>query len=194
MIDQIYYLILILNLTIIGYCPHLNFLSAHLPRQLKDYLLMHVQQQPFAFHHQIFHPDNDLVDFSMKCPVELKIRDTGDVYRIDENIAANKTEIYFEKTNNGKLILRSAMEGHLPEEVLSANKRGFSGPDASWFRGESIDYVKRKLLSGEHNLSDIVHQDTVVEMLEEHFSGKINNRLAIWSLLYAEELIGQVFN
>ena len=138
--------------------------------------------------------DNDLVDFSMKCPVELKVRDTDDSYRIDENIAANKTQIYFEKTNNGKLILRSAMESHLPKEVLVANKRGFSGPDASWFRGESIDYVKRKLLSGEHNLSEIVNQDTVEEMLDEHFSGKVNNRLAIWSLLYAEELIGQVFN
>ena len=149
----------------------------------------------FTYNH--FNPtflDNDLVDFSMKCPVELKIRDTDDAYRIDENIAANKTEIYFEKTNNGKLILRSAMESHLPKEVLVANKRGFSGPDASWFRGESIDYVKKKLLSGEHNLSDIVNQDTVVEMLDEHFSGKVNNRLAIWSLLYAEELIGQVFN
>ena len=138
--------------------------------------------------------DNDLVDFSMRCPVELKIRDTDDAYRIDENIAANKTEIYFEKTNNGKLVLRSAMENYLPKEVLLANKRGFSGPDASWFRGESIDYVKRKLLTREHNLSELVHQDTVVEMLEEHFSGKINHRLAIWSLLYVEELIGQVFN
>ena len=33
----------------------------------------------------------------------------------------------------------------LPKEVVEREKQGFSAPDASWFKGESIDYVLREL-------------------------------------------------
>ena len=34
---------------------------------------------------------------------------------------------------------------YIPEEITKAEKQGFSSPDASWFKGESIDFVKQKL-------------------------------------------------
>src|SRR3977135_3197337 len=33
----------------------------------------------------------------------------------------------------------------LPEEISARGKQGFSAPDASWFKGESIDYVNQLL-------------------------------------------------
>jgi asparagine synthase (glutamine-hydrolysing) len=137
--------------------------------------------------------DNDLVDFAMSCPVDLKLRNPDAGYRIDENTPTNKTDMYFQKTHDGKLILRSALNHYLPPEVVGGAKQGFSGPDATWFRGESLEYVKSRLLASSNGLDGIAAPSVVSEILEEHASGKANNRLAIWSLLYVEDLIGQTY-
>ncbi|HNV69414.1 MAG TPA: asparagine synthase (glutamine-hydrolyzing), partial [Candidatus Ozemobacteraceae bacterium] len=66
--------------------------------------------------------DNDLVDFAMKCPVTLKLNNLAEVVRINENEAANKKGKYFQKTNDGKQILRDVMKKYIPEEVVVADK------------------------------------------------------------------------
>ena len=91
--------------------------------------------------------DNDLVDFAMCCPVGLKLNNLADVVRIDENSTGSKQAQFFEKTHDGKQILRDAMRQFLPAEITGAQKQGFSAPDASWFKGESIDFVRRSLLN-----------------------------------------------
>ena len=91
--------------------------------------------------------DNDLVDFAMQCPVELKLNNLQEVLKVNENDNANKKESYFQKTNDGKQILRSMMSEFIPDEITNSTKQGFSSPDASWFKGESIDFVKRRLLN-----------------------------------------------
>ena len=45
-----------------------------------------------------------------------------------------------EKTRDGKLLLRKVMGRYVPDDITNQVKRGFSGPDASWFRGDSLDY------------------------------------------------------
>ena len=65
---------------------------------------------------------------------------------LDENEPGPKTQRYFETTRDGKLLLRRVMERYVPEEVTDQVKQGFSGPDASWFRGDSIDYVRETIL------------------------------------------------
>jgi asparagine synthase (glutamine-hydrolysing) len=87
--------------------------------------------------------DNDLVDFSMQVPVNLKLRNLEEVIRISENEPA-KVKRYYEKTGDGKLILRKVMQRYVPEKITSGIKQGFSAPDASWFKGESIDYVNSR--------------------------------------------------
>ena len=74
--------------------------------------------------------DNDLVDFAMKCPVSLKVNKLSEVLRINENLPGQKPSMYFQKANDGKQILREMMERYLPKEVVSAEKQGFSSPDA----------------------------------------------------------------
>jgi asparagine synthase (glutamine-hydrolysing) len=65
-------------------------------------------------------------------------------------------------------------------------KRGFSGPDASWFRGDSIDYVKSLLLDPNAGIYEFLRHDTVTGLLTEHFEGRQNRRLLIWSMLCLE--------
>jgi len=131
--------------------------------------------------------DNDLVDFAMRVPVKYKLSNLQKV------VSANENELskYYQRTNDGKLLLREAMKRHLPQNVISREKQGFSAPDASWFKGESIDYVKDKLLNRNAKIYDYMDYDCANSLLKEHFTGKTNRRLLIWSLLNIEEWCGQ---
>ena len=130
--------------------------------------------------------DNDLVEFAQRLPVRLKLRDLGEVVRLNENEPGPKTERYFEKTRDGKLLLRQAMTRHVPNEITDQIKQGFSGPDASWFRGDSIDYVRDVLLSHEAALYEFLDPEGVRPLVEDHLEGRQNRRLLMWSLLSFE--------
>jgi asparagine synthase (glutamine-hydrolysing) len=111
--------------------------------------------------------DNDLVDFALKIPITLKLQGEG-------------------QQTNGKVILRNAMSKLLPLDIVQRKKQGFSAPDASWFRGESIDYINRLLGDKKACIYEFVSPTFVKKILTEHCSGKINHRLLIWSLLSFE--------
>lgn len=135
--------------------------------------------------------DNDLVDFAMRVPVKHKLNNLAEVARLNENEAASKAEQFFKRTKDGKQILRDAMSRHIPTSVTGREKQGFSSPDASWFKGESIDFVRRQL-GGASPLYDILDADAVHTVLESHFSGSENRRLLVWGLLSLHEWISQV--
>jgi asparagine synthase (glutamine-hydrolysing) len=130
--------------------------------------------------------DNDLVDFSMQCPISLKLNNLAEVVRINENEPASKKKIHFKKTNDGKQILRDVMQRYIPDDIVRAEKQGFSSPDASWFKGESIEFVKRKLMNGNANLYNWMDPNAIQTLLNEHLTGHKNRRLLVWSLLSAE--------
>ena len=130
--------------------------------------------------------DNDLVDFAMRVPVKLKLKNLGDFIRLNENEPGEKAECYFQKTKDGKLLLRNVMEKYVPPEITEAVKQGFSAPDASWFRGESIDYVRKILDNNKSGIYDFLDRTEVMRLVNEHLDGKQNRRLFIWSLLNFE--------
>lgn len=136
--------------------------------------------------------DNDLVDFAMACPLSLKINNYSNTIRIDENEPGSKTEKYFSKTRDGKLLLRKVMAQYVPSEISEGSKQGFSAPDSSWFKGDSIDFVKRKLITGNPNIYNYFDRDSIVRLIGEHLEGKANRRLLIWSLLNLEEYFSGV--
>jgi asparagine synthase (glutamine-hydrolysing) len=107
--------------------------------------------------------DNDLVDYVLKLPVSMKV-----------------------KGNTGKRIFRDAMRGILPIEILRRKKQGFSAPDDSWYRGESMEYVCRVLLDKKARIYDYLNYDYVKTLVYGHINGKSNMRLFIWSLLSFE--------
>lgn len=127
--------------------------------------------------------DNDLVEFAMRCPVRLKLNNLTEVLRINENEPGDKQGIYFQKTSDGKQILRDVMRQYIPADVTNAQKQGFAAPDASWFKGESIDFVKRTLLNRNAPIYEFMDPSAIETLVREHLNGTQNRRLFIWSLL-----------
>ena len=135
--------------------------------------------------------DNDLVDFAMRCPVKLKLNNLDEVVRINENEPGRKKIKYFQKTKDGKQILRDVMRQYIPDDIANAKKQGFSAPDASWFKGESIHFVKNKLMNNHARIYSLLDRDAVQRLVNEHISGEQNRRLLVWSLLNVEEFLNQ---
>ena len=136
--------------------------------------------------------DNDLVDFAMQCPVGLKLNRLQEVIRLNENEAGDKQGEYFRKISDGKQILRDMMARYIPGDIVKAEKQGFSSPDASWFKGESIDFVRDRLLGNGAPIYEVLDRAAVSELIGQHLKGEENRRLLIWSLLNVNEWMEQV--
>lgn len=80
------------------------------------------------------------------------------------------------------------MKSYVPDSITNAAKQGFSSPDASWFKGESIDFVRQTLFEGEPQIYNLLDRTAIEGFVKRHLDGKQNCRLLIWSLLYLEEL------
>jgi len=123
--------------------------------------------------------DNNLAEFALGVHPSLKINLKG--------LNGRKRTGHIDSAD-GKSILRKAMGNYLPEEFTNQHKRGFSPPDENWFRGPSMDYIKDMLLSKKTLERPWFERKTIRSKLNEHFSGKSNHRLLIWSLLSFEWL------
>ena len=130
--------------------------------------------------------DNNLVDFAMKVPVKYKLKNLHETIRINENEPGQKKQKYYDQIKDGKIILRKVLNHYVPEKYTHGAKQGFSAPDGSWFKGESIDYIKNLLFNKHARIYDFIQPETAQVLLNEHFSGKYNRRLLIWSLLCFE--------
>jgi asparagine synthase (glutamine-hydrolysing) len=129
--------------------------------------------------------DERLVELALSISPRRKLLNIDNVTWVDEN-EPGKLLRYERETHDGKAILRGAMAPLLPAETLSRKKTGFSAPDASWFRGESIDYVNRLLRTPNASIYEFLQPKYVNNVLDEHESGRENHRLLIWSLLCFE--------
>lgn len=135
--------------------------------------------------------DNDLVDFAMRCPVRLKLNNLSEVVRINENEIGDKANKFLTKSKDGKQILRDVMKRYIPEKVTKAEKQGFSAPDASWFKGESIEFVKKALLDSDAKIYAFMDKTPIEKLIQEHLNGTTNHRLLIWALLSVETWLDQ---
>lgn len=130
--------------------------------------------------------DNELVDFALSLSPSLKLANLEqNAAKVDEDEVGRRLR-YESETHDGKLVLRRAMAKLIPAEVTSRTKQGFSAPDASWFRGESIDYVKGLLGDPSARIFEYLEPAFVSARLDEHTQGRVNHRLLIWSLLSFE--------
>jgi asparagine synthase (glutamine-hydrolysing) len=92
--------------------------------------------------------DNDVVELASKLPSNLKFR-------------LGKT----------KYILKKAMKGILPDEVLARPKKGFGIPLTTWLKTWPIDNYS----------ASICDPGFVQKLMIEHQSGRRDNRLSLWA-------------
>jgi asparagine synthase (glutamine-hydrolysing) len=130
--------------------------------------------------------DNSLVDFAMRIPPGYKLRHLAQAPEVDEDEPGKMIRYRVQPTADGKVVLRQAMARLIPQEITERTKQGFSAPDASWFRGESIDYINRLLRNPKAMIYEFLTPEYVSEVLDQHCSGRANRRLLIWSLLSFE--------
>jgi len=129
--------------------------------------------------------DNDLVDYAQKIPVKHKLGNLKkEIERIDENLAKKK-DVY-RQFDDGKNVLRKAMENFIPQEIIERKKQGFSAPDESWYRGENANYIKELLLGDVLACSKYISQDYIKKIVNEHINEGANHRLLIWSFMNFE--------
>jgi asparagine synthase (glutamine-hydrolysing) len=129
--------------------------------------------------------DNDLVNFAQKIPVRHKLGNLQqEIKRIDENEIAKK-KAYLEY-DDGKNVLRQAMQELIPQRVIDRKKQGFSAPDESWYRGENAAYVKELLLNSKTVSTEFINKKYIEQIIHEHIDKHINHRLIIWSFMNFE--------
>ena len=168
-----------------------DFVNASLYFELKTFLhgLLVVEDKVSMAHSletRVPFLDNDLVDFALRVPARYKLRNLSAIDRAVDEDDVGKRRRYEAQSGDGKMILRRAMQRHMPAEIASGVKQGFSAPDASWFRGESIDYINQLLRSPRARIYEYLNLPYVFGKLDEHTGGHKNNRLFIWSLLSFE--------
>lgn len=129
--------------------------------------------------------DNELVDFSMSLPVSMKLGNLSEIVRVNEN-DPDKGSKFFQKSRDGKRLMRKVMGRYVPSSITEGEKKGFSAPDASWFRGESIDYVRSTLMGNNAAIFEFFDPEVVRKLVSDHLEGRENRRLFIWSLLSLE--------
>jgi asparagine synthase (glutamine-hydrolysing) len=137
--------------------------------------------------------DNDLVEFALRLPARHKLRNLDRIAEIIDEDEAGKRLWYEQRTGDGKVVLRNAMTRLMPASVTQRDKQGFSAPDGSWFRGESIDYINGLLRDPGARIYEYLEPAYVAEKLDEHTAGRVNRRLLIWSLLSLEWWLRRFF-
>ena len=130
--------------------------------------------------------DNDLVDFAMRLPTAEKLNRLNESMRLNENVTGDKKTMYHRRTKDGKVLLRKVLERYMPRDITTGEKQGFSAPDASWFKGESLEYVRREILSPSARIKEFMDPQIVDGLVNDHLEGRENRRLLIWSLLSFE--------
>lgn len=84
-----------------------------------------------------------------------------------------------------KYVLRKAMEGVLPDEILSRGKMGFPVPIAKWFRGEFRHLIDEYVLSERSLARGLFEPAAVRNIVDRHMMGE-NHDERLWSLVNLE--------
>ena len=83
----------------------------------------------------------------------------------------------------GKHLLKKAMEPYLPREVLYRPKMGFAVPLAKWFRGPLRQSLREAILGDELADTGLFNRDTLTHLVDAHQSGMRDYSSPLWSLL-----------
>jgi asparagine synthase (glutamine-hydrolysing) len=101
-------------------------------------------------------------------------------------LAASLPTSFKLRGRTSKWILKRAMRGLVPDEIIGRRKMGFGVPVARWFRGELKDLAFDTLLDGRARERGYFRPEAVAAMLNEHLGGRYDHGHRIWALLVLE--------
>ena len=85
-----------------------------------------------------------------------------------------------------KRILREAIRGLLPDEILTRKKMGFPVPFGDWTRSAWNGVVRDVLLDRSARERGVINAAAVERLLDAHRDGRTNGGDAIWALVNLE--------
>jgi len=92
----------------------------------------------------------------------------------------------------GKFLLKKAMEPQLPRDVLYRPKMGFSVPLARWFRGPLKQRVRDAVLGDRLASTGWFNRSYLQHVVDAHQSGASDYSSAVWALLMFEAFLRNV--
>ncbi|MEK7871473.1 MAG: asparagine synthase C-terminal domain-containing protein, partial [Nitrospirota bacterium] len=136
-------------------------LAADISTWLPDDLLVKVDRMSMAnsIEARVPYLDSRIVDFAMKIPTSLKIRGMS-----------------------GKDILKKALSGILPEEILRRPKKGFAPPIGDWFRVELREYIMDSLSKKAVESFGLFDFKFIDKIIKAHMHGE-DFSLPLWGIL-----------
>jgi asparagine synthase (glutamine-hydrolysing) len=85
-----------------------------------------------------------------------------------------------------KIILREALRGQLPDEILDRPKRGFGVPLVDWLRGDLRNWSREILLDDVTIGRGYFQMTSVRSLLDQHAAGRADCSMRIWALIMLE--------
>ena len=104
--------------------------------------------------------DAELTDFAIPIPAKYKVRGLAKKY-----------------------LLRRALRGIVPDEILDGPKLGLNVPYSRWLRGELREFLSEVLLDGASGLGGLLDRAVVERCIGEHARGERDNGFLLYKLL-----------
>ena len=92
----------------------------------------------------------------------------------------------------GKFLLKKAMEPQLSDDILYRPKMGFAVPLARWFRGPLKQRLRDAVLGPRLESTGWFNRRTLEQLLDEHQTGARDHSAPLWSILMFEAFLRQV--
>jgi asparagine synthase (glutamine-hydrolysing) len=89
------------------------------------------------------------------------------------------------KNNTTKYILKQAVRGIIPDEIIDRKKKGFGAPVSEWLKTNKdiqeklINIIKNSQL---HHLG-ILDYSYINQLINDHLSGRHDNSFKLWNLV-----------
>jgi asparagine synthase (glutamine-hydrolysing) len=136
--------------------------AVEMANRLPELLLMRVDKLSMAHSIEARAPflDYQLATYGLSLPRDLKIR-------------GNKT----------KYVLKQALRGILPDEVLDRPKQGFRVPLPEWLRGPLASWAKHQIFDSALSSRGFFNHRFVDEMWRRHLAGVQDHSFDLWCLV-----------
>lgn len=132
---------------------------------LADDILTKVDRMSMAASLEVRVPllDHRIVEFALNLPPQLKLNGT-----------------------QTKVILRQAMQGRIPDQILNRSKQGFSIPLKNWLRGPLRPMLTDLLSYDSIRREGMFEPQVVHDWVAEHLEARANHSHKLWALMVFE--------